>query len=131
MSEERRTERPSAEARELEEIRLALAEIASEAWRMERLIGRLIHRVDPLEADRFQGQYVWFMRRVDEALERTGVRVVDLTGQPYSMGMAATPINIADLDGDDLVVAQTVEPVIMCNGRVLKAGKLLLKEAGT
>ena len=123
--------REATEARDLDRIRCSLAEIAAEAWRMDRLIRRLIHRVDPLEANRFQGQYNWFQRRVDEALVQAGVQVVDLTGQPYSEGMAATPMNIAELDGDDLVVAQTVEPVILCEGRVLKTGKLLLKEAGT
>ena len=62
-----------------------------------------------------------------KALDDSGLRIVDLDGQPYDPGMAVTPLNIEEFETDDvLYVAQTMEPIIMQNDVVVKTGTVLL-----
>lgn len=104
----------------------ALVEIAAEAWRLDRVVEKASLRMDPLDAERFIGQYRWFRKRVDAALAEAQMRLVDLTGQDYSVGMAATPLNMDEFDDEPLVVAQMVEPIVMRGNDVMRAGKLML-----
>jgi hypothetical protein len=60
--------------------------------------------------------------------------VVDLTGKPYDVGMAATPLNLKDFPralAGDLVVAQMVEPIVMERGSVRKPGTMMLEAGST
>lgn len=107
----------------------SLVEIAVESWRLDQAVERALTRMDPMDAQRFAGQYRWFQRKVDAALAEAGMRLVNLTGQPYSVGMAATPLNADEFDGEGLVVAQMVEPVIMLDGNVVRTGAVLLGTA--
>ena len=57
---------------------------------------------------------------------------MNLEGQPYDTGMAASPINIADFAPDDhLVVDQMVEPVIMGGNGIVRTGTVMLKRIPT
>lgn len=104
----------------------SLAEIAVEAWRLTQAVERVVTRMDPMDAERFMGQYRWFLKKVEAALGQSGMQMVDLTGQPYSVGMAATPLNADEFDDEALEVAQMVEPIIMQSGKVIKTGSMLL-----
>jgi len=110
-----------------EALRRSLADIASEAWRLDRVIDKTLLRMDPMDAQRFLGQYRWFRRKVDDALSKADMLLVDLTGQEYSVGMAASPLNIDEFDEDDLEVEQMVEPIIMSRGTVIKTGSVMLR----
>lgn len=105
---------------------LALAEIAVESWRLDQTVERVLPRMDPMDAERFASQYRWFRKKVDGALAATKMRIVDLTGQPYSVGTAATPLNIDEFDSEELIVTQMVEPIVMLNGNVVHTGTMLL-----
>ena len=55
------------------------------------------------------------------------MRIVDVEGQPYDIGMALSPLNIDDFDPDDhLYVEQMIEPIIMDDNNVLKTGTAML-----
>ena len=105
-----------------------LMEIAVEAWRLDRVVDKALQRMSPMDAERLVGQYRWFRRKVDAAMEDAGLRAVDLTGQAYSIGMAVTALNMDEFDDDeDLTVAQMVEPVILFDGRVMRTGAVILE----
>lgn len=107
----------------------AMVELVVETWRLDQLVERTLPRMDRSDADRFKSQYGWFQRVAQEALQELGLDVVDLTGKPYDVGMAATPFNLEDfpyaLHGN-LVVSQMVDPIVMERGTVRKPGTMML-----
>ena len=109
----------------------ALADLALETWRFRQTAERCLPGMDPMDAERFANGFEWYLRKVQAVLDEAGLSAVDLTGRPYDPGLAATPLNLEDFREDaglPLVIMQTVEPVIMENGSVRRAGKVLLGE---
>jgi hypothetical protein len=110
----------------------AFIEIVVESWRLTRTFARLLMKLDAGESARFQNQLRFFQKRLEETLARTGLTLVNLEGQPYDTGMAASPLNIADFAPDDhLVVDQMVEPVIMGGNGIVRTGTMMLKRIPT
>jgi hypothetical protein len=92
----------------------SLIDITIESWRFARLFARLIHKVDAGEQTRFFSQFRYYLKRLEESLALTDFKLVDIEGQLFDPGMAATALNIADFCPDDLlVVDQMLEPIIM------------------
>ena len=113
-----------------ETLRQSIAEIAAESWRYELALNKVLKRLDVMDAERFSRQYSYFAARVERAVAAAGLRVLDLAGQPYSVGLPVQAMNLEDFDEDDpLIVTQTIEPVIMADGRVLKTGMVMLDRA--
>lgn len=107
----------------------ALVEIAVESWRFTRLFTRAISKLDAGEASRYTNQLRYYLKRLEESLGAAGMRLVNLEGQPYDPGMAATALNVADFGPDDqLLVEQMVEPVIMGAEGLLRAGTIMLRK---
>ena len=77
---------------------------------------------------RYTNQLRWFVEKQKNPLSDVGFRIVNVEGNPYEPGMAATPVNIEDFEADDsLVVNFMLEPIIM-EGTVLKrTGKVTLR----
>lgn len=119
--------RSSAKSQEAEKMQLAIAEIAAEAWRYERALGKVLKKLDVMDAERFGRQYKYFAARVERAVATAGLSVLDLTGQSYSVGLPVQAMNLEEFDEDeDLIITQTIEPVIMMDGRVLKTGVVMV-----
>lgn len=107
----------------------SLMDTAVESWRFARLFGRLVSRLDPGESTRYINQSRYFSKRLEENLEQAGIRLVNLEGQPYDTGVAATALNIADFSPDDvLVVDQMLEPIIMGNEGLLRPDTVTLRK---
>ena len=110
-------------------LRDAVLSMATESWRFGRLFDRLLLKLDAGEQSRYMSQFRWFLKRVDEALARADLRIVNVEGHPFDPGMAATPLNVQEFDaGDDLVVDQMLEPIIMGNEGVVRAGTVTLRK---
>lgn len=108
----------------------AFVEIVVESWRLTRTFARILTKLDAGESARFQNQLRFFQKRLEETLTRTGLKLVNLEGQLYDTGMAASPLNIADFAPEDrLVVDQMVEPVIMGGDGIVRTGTVMLKRA--
>lgn len=108
-----------------------MVEFASENWKLVRTLDRYIQGMDPLDAERFLNQFAWYQRKAQEMLDEAGLSAVDLTGMKYNTGMAVSPLNLEDFpDRPDAAyrVAQMVDPIIMENGHVRKAGTVMLSE---
>lgn len=109
----------------------ALLELALESWRFQRLFGRALSKLDPMEAARFTNQHRYFLGKVESCLEASGMRLVNLEGQQYDTGTAATALNIGDFGPDDtVVVAETIDPIVMNAAGLLRMGTVMLKKVG-
>ena len=112
-----------------EEIISSLIDMAVEGWRFSRLFSRVINKLDASEASRYMNQLRYFQKKISGNLEDNGLKMVDVEGQVYDPGIAASALNITDFKPDDyLVVNQMVEPIIMDSEGVRKTGTVILKK---
>ena len=112
-----------------EQIKKSLIDIAVESWRFSRLFVKLLEKLDAGESSRFINQHRFYLKRLDESLKQAGVRLVNVEGQVYDPGMAATALNAEDFSPDDnLVVDHMVEPIIMGDEGLIKTGTVMLKK---
>ena len=108
----------------------ALIGVVLDSWRFAKLFSRAITKLDAGEGARYISQYRYYLKRLTEHLERIDLRLVNIEGQQYDTGMAATALNIADFGPDDsLVVDQMVEPIIMGKEGLVRTGTVILKKA--
>lgn len=109
--------------------RQSLIDIAVESWRFARLFARVVSKLDAGEKGRYESQLRWYLKRLEESLQAAGLRVVNIEGQPFDPGIAATAINAADFGPEDtLLIDQMVEPIIMSPGGLLRSGTVLLRK---
>ena len=107
----------------------ALLTLAVESWRYGRAGKRLLTKLDESEQRRHQRQLRWFQKKVEDSLSEVRMRIVNIEGQAFDPGMAATPLNIEDFGSDDtLVVEQMLEPIVMGPGGVIRTGTVTLKK---
>ena len=105
----------------------SIIDISNEAYRFKRVFLRAISKLDLDAQSKYASQFSWFSKRVDKAVENAGLRIVDLTGQPFDPGMAVTPLNIEDFEPDDqLYIEQMMEPIIMKDDMIKKTGTVML-----
>lgn len=110
-------------------VRDALLDLSIESWRFAKLFGRVLSKLDAGETQRYANQLRYFLKRVDEALDAPGFHLVSLEGQPYDPGVAASAINIGDFGPDDrLIVDQMLEPIVMNDAGLVRAGTVMLKK---
>lgn len=108
----------------------ALQTVAKEAWRLERVCDRLLAKLPHNEWKRFDGRLRWFRKQLDSALEDAGMRLVNIEGQPFEVGTAATALNIEDFrEGDQLVVDKMIEPILMGRNGILEMGTVTVRRA--
>ena len=93
------------------------------------MFDRLLTKLDAGEQNRYKSQFRWFIKKVEEALEQAELRIVNVEGHPFDLGMAATPLNIEEFDAmDALMVEQMLEPIIMGKEGLVKTGTITLRK---
>jgi len=104
-------------------------DVAVEAWRFSRLVAKLLSKLDAGEQARYQSQFSWFLKKLGESLEASGLRIVTVEGHPYDPGVAATALNVCDFGPNDrLVVEQMLEHIILGQEGLLRAGTILVRK---
>lgn len=112
-----------------DQLERSLMEIAIESWRFSRLFSRVVSKLDAGEANRYANQLRYFQKKVEESLDSNGLKLVNVEGQPYDPGMAASALNLGDFGPDDvLLVDQMVEPIIMGPNGLRKQGTVMLRK---
>ena len=107
----------------------SLIDVAVESWRFSRLFARVISKLDAGETSRYASQLRYFQKKVEVSLQASGLTLVNVEGQPFDPGMAASAINIEDFGpDDDLLVDQMVEPIIMGPEGLRKTGTVMLRK---
>lgn len=107
----------------------SLIDIAVESWRFSRLFGKVVGKLDAGESGRYINQIRYFQKKVEESLSSNGLKLVNVEGQPYDAGMAASALNLGDFNPDDaLLVDQMLEPIIMGPNGLRKEGTVMLRK---
>ncbi len=107
----------------------SLIDIAVESWRFSRLFGKVVSKLDAGESGRYINQLRYFQKKVEENLDSNGLKLVNVEGQPYDPGMAASALNLGDFGPDDvLLVEQMLEPIIMGPTGLRKQGTVMLRK---
>ena len=107
----------------------SLIDIAVESWRFSRLFGKVVSRLDAGESSRYLNQLRYFQKKVEESLESSGLKLVNVEGLPYDVGMAVSALNLGDFGADDvLIVDQMLEPIIMGSNGLRKQGTVMLRK---
>jgi hypothetical protein len=112
-----------------ENAQQSLIDLSIESWRFAKLFGRLLDKLDAGDGLRYTNQLRYFLKRIDETLDTSGLKFVDLEGEPYDHGVAVSALNVADFDPDDyLVVAQMLEPIVMNDSGLIRPGTVMLRK---
>lgn len=105
----------------------ALIEMAVESWRFSRVFLRLISKLDAGEGTRYLNQLRYFQKRIEESLDQVGLKLVNVEGQYFDPGVAATALNVADFSPEDrLIVNQMIEPIIMGSEGLKRQGTVMV-----
>lgn len=108
----------------------SLINIVVESWRFSRLFSRLLTKLDAGESQRYANQFKFYLKQLEDNLEVSGLKLVNLEGQLYTTGAAATPLNIEDFGTDEvLIIEQMVEPIILGAEGVVRTGTVMLRKA--
>ena len=107
-----------------------IANLVVEAWRFTEVFQSLLARVDPNDVPRYMSRARYFQSKLTQSLEAAGLRIVDLTGQDFSVGIAATALNSEDFQADDvLVVDYMVEPLIMSGAEIVNYATVVVRRS--
>ena len=85
-------------------LRAAVVNMAIESWRFGKLFDRQLTKLDAGEQGRYQGQFRWFQKKLDESLRAAQLKVSNVEGHTYDSGIAATPLNIDEFGPQDALV---------------------------
>jgi hypothetical protein len=114
-----------------ESLRQSMVNMAVESWRLSRMLERLLSKLDISEQNRYRGQFSWFIKKMEEELRQANLRIVNVEGQLFDPGMAATALNIEEFDSEGrLMVDQMLEPIIMSDDGLVRTGTVTLKREG-
>lgn len=112
-----------------EALTKSLVDLAVESWRFSKLFARVLQKLDAGEEGRYRGQLSWFEGKLEEALRDAGMKIVDVEGQPFDPGVAATPLNCGDFGAEDaLIIDRMIEPIIMGPDGIVRMGTVMLKK---
>lgn len=112
---------------DVDQLRQSIVEIAVEAWRFRNVFERAMSRLEAGDGARYMSQYAWFSKKVIAALEAMGLRIVNVEGKEYDVGMAVMAVNLDDFDmGDRLFIEKMIEPIVMDAESVVKTGTVIL-----
>jgi len=80
-----------------EQLEQSLIDIAVESWRFSRLFGKVVSKLNAGESGRYINQLRYFQKKVEENLDSNGLKLVNVEGQPYDPGMAASAVSRTQL----------------------------------
>jgi hypothetical protein len=113
-----------------DQLEKSLIDMATESWRFSRIFSRVVNKLDAGEGSRYVNQLRYFLKKIEESLDTSGLKLVNVEGQPFDPGMAASALNLGDFHPDDeLLVDQMVEPIIMGPEGLRREGTVMLRKA--
>lgn len=117
------------QAESSEQMEQSLIDIAIESWRFVRLFGKVVSKLDAGESSRYVNQLRYFQKKIEESLDSSGLKLVNVEGQIYDAGMAVSALNLGDFSPDDvLLVEQMMEPIIMGPNGLRRHGTVMLRK---
>ena len=103
-------------------------QFAVEVWRLVKLTGKMLSKIDLDEQRKYISQIDWFSKKATEFFRRQGISFANFeVGMPFDAGLPLNPVNIGDFKAeDDLYIEQVLEPAILCGEKVVKQGIVVL-----
>jgi hypothetical protein len=115
--------------KDINQFEKSLIDIAVESWRFSRLFARVLNKLDAGESSRYMNQLRYFQKKMEENLDLSGLKFVNVEGQAFDPGMAVSALNIGDFEPEDILfVDQMVEPIIMSANGLKKQGTVMLRK---
>lgn len=100
-----------------------IGDIALAYWRIEKWVNEInVERKTAATSS---------LRQLKRYLDENGIELKDYLGEKYDSGFAIDVVGRntdKDLPEDELIVSETLTPLILENGEVLKYGKVMLGE---
>lgn len=98
-----------------------IIKITTDYWRLLALSAKITNNLEHAEKVKYSNQLRYFFKSIQRNLIECELEIVNLEGQNFDIGMAATAINMDEFSlNDDLIVKQMLEPLIMQNGVIKK-----------
>ncbi len=98
-----------------------------ETWRLWQTIGKLESQFNMI-ALRYP------IKKIKDALESSGCKFIDLTGQSYDTGMAVDIITTEEdslIKSGDIIIKEMVSPIILWDDMLLSHGQVILAKGIT
>lgn len=109
------------------EVPLAsLIELAIEGWRLDSWLA-----AQPPEKAASKLRYI--ARRLQKFLDERELSALDLTGKRYEPGMSVEVLEAVEderLGERERLIDEMVEPIILWRGRVVKYGRVVVRQGG-
>lgn len=101
----------------------SLIDFAIEVWRIKKRIEDSLGKLSEAQEKGLRSS----LHKLEKYLSTHGVEVKDYTNQKFNEGLNLDILSIEkDTTLDEPVVKETVEPSVLCNGRVVKRAKIIL-----
>lgn len=104
----------------------AACDLATECWRLSKLNNAtFLYSNDRLVHERS-------VRRLNEMLDRLGVRLIDFAGTTYDPGMAPEVVEVQfdeTLPHGGSLIDETILPTVMWNGNVIQVGQIVVRQS--
>jgi hypothetical protein len=102
-----------------------IADFATDIWRLEKRLGKISQ---PFPEDQ-RKTIDSAIQRLKRILTRYDVEAIDYTGKKYNEGLNADVLSIErDASLEEPVIRDTVEPSVICKGKVIRKGKVIVAE---
>ena len=112
-----------------DQVEQSLIDIAVESWRFSRVFGKVVAKLDAGDSGRYANQLRYFQKKIEESLDSSGLKLVNVEGESYDVGMAASALNLGDFGPEDvLLVDQMLEPIIIGPKGLRKEGTVMLRK---
>jgi hypothetical protein len=102
--------------------------LAIEGWRFSLSFLGLVEALDLREQNRHMSSWRYYRKQLNDAVENLGFQLVDLQGHPFDVGLPVKALNLAEFQADEqLVIDRMLEPVILKDGQVARAGTVMVR----
>lgn len=98
-----------------------LVELATEIWRIQNRLIKANPNLEDIQKRGLESS----VQKLYKYLDRFNIKIVDHTNQKYNEGLS---VDVLSFENDPSVsipiIKETVEPTIVCEGKVVKKGKV-------
>ena len=108
-----------------------IAELVVEEYRFLKSYLSMMNKLFAEETAKYKSAYQFHVDRIMDILNRSDMKIVDLTNKPYDDGLSIIALNMEDFDKKDkLIISQVIEPLIIStiDGSIIKSGTVILEK---
>ncbi len=105
--------------------------LAVEFWKLIRAYERSLPLLPPDHQNRAQAQLRFSTNQLKSLLDEAKITLVTFEGKTFEPNLPVSAVNVDDFENsDNLIVAQSIEPAIVHDGKVLLMGRVVLAKGG-